>query len=153
PVPAGPLRQAPVGQLAHVAPVVVGEDHRDVVGDAQPAVPVPLDLLVERPDLRGGGRVLAGDLAEDLALLGDDAAHQLDAVAVRQADVAVPAHADGHDALEVLVDHPLDAVPPVLLDGVAVAAVAPLARAPVRVVAGFDDVAVLVPLRRDGVPV
>jgi hypothetical protein len=43
-------------------------------------------------------------------------------VAVRQAGVAVSAHPEGGGALEVLVGHPTDAVTPVRLERVGVAA-------------------------------
>jgi hypothetical protein len=126
--------QVAVGQLADVAPVVVGEDDGDVIGRAQALVPVALDLLVQGPHLRNA-RLRARLLGDDPALGGEDALHQLDAVAVGEADVAVAAHAERHDALEALVAHAPDAVAPVRLDRVGVAAEAPLAVAAVRVVA------------------
>lgn len=138
-VAAGPRGLGRVGVLADVAPVVVRQYDGDVVRGPQPAVPVPLDLLVERPHLADRGRVAARHLGDDRPLRVDDLPHQLDAVAVRQAGVAVPAHPEGDDALEVLVGHPADAVAPVHLERVGVAAERPLPRTAVRVMAGRDD--------------
>src|SRR5690606_1575869 len=132
-VAAAALRQPAVRQLPHVAPVVVAEDDGDVVRRAQALVPVALDLLVEGLHLRDLGDVAAHLPLQDLPLRGDDALHQLDAVAVGQAGVAVAAHAEGDHALEALLLHAADALGPVLLDGLAVTAEAPLAVAAVRV--------------------
>ena len=96
-------------ELAHVAPVVVAEHDRDVVRRAVTLVPVALHLLVQGLHLGSADHPL---LPEDLPLAVDDGAHQVDAVAVRQADVAVAPHAERHDTLDLLFPHPLGAVPP-----------------------------------------
>ena len=96
------------GQSSHVAPVVIAEQHRHVVGHSQSRVVVVLHLLVECPYLWCLlGRSL-GHLLDDAALVVDDALQQLGVRALAHCLVAVAAHTDGHDVVSAL--HALDAL-------------------------------------------
>src|SRR5580704_7738546 len=59
-------------ELAHVAPVIVAKQEGNVVGYAHPLVIIVLYFFVEGPGLGGGGRVFAGDLLDDGALVAYD---------------------------------------------------------------------------------
>src|SRR5690606_39165578 len=93
-VTAGALRGR-IGQATDVAPVVVGEQQRHVVGHAHALVVVVLHFLVERPDLRRVLDGLAGDLGDDPALVGNDALEQGGGGFLAHRLVAVAAHAQG----------------------------------------------------------
>ena len=99
--PARPVSVRRGRQAANVAPVVVGEEQRDVVGHAHALVVVVLHFLIERPELRRLRRILLRHVGDDLPLVGDDLLEQIDvALAVRRhRHVAVAAHADRDDVL------------------------------------------------------
>ena len=97
-VAAGP-RLPRLRQAADVAPVVVGEQQGDVVGNPHTGVVIVLDLLVEGPDLRGLFRRPAGDVGDDPALVGDDGLQQPSGRALGHRLVAVAAHAHRDQAL------------------------------------------------------
>jgi len=126
-VAAGTFQVLGAGEVADVAPVVVGEEDEDVVIHPHPLVVVVLDLLVERPDLgdRGGG--FAEDLGEDGALVADDFLEQGHGGVFGHGLVAVAAHADGDEALEAA--HAFDAAAPEFAEFIAVGLVVPGAAA------------------------
>src|SRR6185437_12723288 len=98
-------RQAP-----QIPPVIVAEEQGHIVRHSHPAVIVILDLLVERPDLRGFGRRPTRHFLDDPALVRDDALEQRDRRPLRHWLVAIAAHADRDDALVMI--HALDTLAP-----------------------------------------
>ena len=114
-----------VGELADVAPVVVGDEDDDIVRYAEPLLVVELDLLVEGPDLRALLRGLAGHFLYDVALVLEQSLHHLDDVGVGpgQGGVTVAAHAYGDEVLVVL--GPLDALAEEALEFLLVLGVVP----------------------------
>ena len=87
------------GQPPNVAPVVVGEEQRHVVGNAHTLVVVVLHLLVERPELRRLRRWFSGDVGDDPSLIGHDALEQRDIASVGHRQVTIAPHADRDDVL------------------------------------------------------
>ena len=91
---------------AYVAPVVVADEYHHVVRHAESGVVVVLHLLIECPHLRGLLGRLARHVLYNLALVVDDALHQLGVGLVAHGLVAVATHADGHNVLGAV--HALD---------------------------------------------
>ena len=91
-----------------------------------PVLVISLHLFIERPELRDGGEIGIDLLADDLALVGHDLLQQGDVGALLgpgHRHVAIAAHADGDDALVVLVA--LDAFFPELAQHLGVLRVIP----------------------------
>src|SRR5690606_23176813 len=112
-----------IGQAADVAPVVVGEQHGHVVGHAHALVVVVLHFLVQRPHLRRFPGRAAGDVGDDLALVGHDPFEQGGDGAFGHRLVAVPAHAQRDHRLAAL--QALDAAAPEFAQRLLVAGVVP----------------------------
>ena len=85
-----------------------------------------LDLLIERPHLRDSGHIGVNLLSQYLALVRHDLFQQGDVgaqIVSGHRHVAIAAHADGGDALEVLIA--LDAILPELAQHVGILPVVP----------------------------
>ncbi len=102
PQPPGWLAFFGVGQAAHIAPVVVADEHDDVVGHAQTLVVVVLYFFVEGPYLGRLGSLLTGGPSDDFALVVDDFLEQGHVGFLAHGFVAVAAHAYCDHVLRVL---------------------------------------------------
>ncbi len=112
-----------VGHPPHVAPVVVAEQQRHVIGHLHALVVIVEHLLVESPHLWRLAGFLASLLGDDFALVADDLGHELGVGLIAHGLVTVAAHADGHDLFRAL--HALDALTEELLQVVLVLLVVP----------------------------
>ena len=92
---------------ADIAPVVVAEQQRHVIGHGEARIIVALHLREDSPQL-GDGILVAIDLLDDPALTVDDLSerlHVLCIVTLAHRHVAITAHTDGHQVLVGLVAH------------------------------------------------
>lgn len=105
----GPVALFGGRHTAHVAPVVVAEEHRHVVGHAHPLVVVIQHLFIQRPHLRCLLGRPAGHVGDDSPLILHDALHEPGVGLLTHGLVTVAAHTDGHDIFRPL--HALDALP------------------------------------------
>ena len=84
---------------AHIAPVVVAEQHNDVVGHFHSLVIIVEHLFIERPHLWGLVCRLARHFLYDAPLVLYDGLQQACVGILRHCLVAVAAHSDGHHVL------------------------------------------------------
>ena len=90
---------------ADVAPVVVAEEQRHVVGHGEAGIVIALHLGKDGPEL-GYGVGASVDVLDDFALTVDyvvKRAHILLVVALSHRHITVAAHADGHEVIVVLI--------------------------------------------------
>ena len=84
------------GHTAHVTPVVVAEQHDDIIGHTHSLVIVVHNLLVQCPYLRGLLCLLAGDFFDNFALVGNNLFEQSGVSLLAHSLVAVTAHSYSH---------------------------------------------------------
>ena len=95
------------GDASHIAPVVVTQQNRHIVGHTQSCVIVVLYLFIECPYLGCLLGWASCHLFDDATLVADDVLHQFGVCLVAHGLVTVTAHTDGDDV--VCAVHALDA--------------------------------------------
>ncbi|OPZ67002.1 MAG: hypothetical protein BWY83_02730 [bacterium ADurb.Bin478] len=117
-------------QPAQVAPVVIAQQQRHIIGHAHAFVEIFLHLLIQRPYLRRLFRGFAGDLGDDAALIFDDLFEQGDVGLFAHGLIAIAAHADGDQTF--IVAHSRNPLAPEGLQGRLVFSIVPGTMAELR---------------------
>jgi hypothetical protein len=89
-------------QSADIAPIAVCKQQGDIIGHAHALIEIILHFFIQGPDLRSVFSRCAGDLRDDIALIGDDGFKQSDRGALLHRFIAVTAHPYGHNPVSAV---------------------------------------------------
>ena len=98
----GVLTLLGIGDAAHITPVVVAQQHDDIVGHTHAGIIVVEHLFIQGPHLRGLVGGFTGHLLDNLTLVLHNALQQFGVGIGTHRFVAIATHTDGHHVLGTL---------------------------------------------------